>query len=484
MKKSTRRNLVIVAIVLVAVVSGVLFMGARNKGPKTLEAPFTAAAMGPLEERVSASGSFQAERYSVVASQTYGIVQKVYVKPGDHVEKGDLIVVVDEREARESYSSAQIALEDTRRNIAVQLSSLRAEIRTATLSLEQAKRALKNAESLKAVDGISEEEYRKANESRAQAEATLADAYDRLRVAQGAPEGTTPSLDARGDAAIIESSPSYERAKLSLVSAKRVLDGCVMRAEISGTVTELGVAQGDRLKAETVVARIEDPSSVKAEVNVDEVDVGKIREGMKAEITADSMLGKKIDGTVIRIWPVVKTNGNGRVCLVRIAIADGGNRILSGASCMARITSTLRDRALTIPASALLPGAKPAAVWVAVEQTDDAKAKKSAGISAGDVAAAPADQEKTSDAEASTAPQDTSKSPGKAVAGKAPAPKKYKAVRRDVTIGASTVSTVEITSGLKEGELVIVDRLPAITEGAIVVDSNGGNFAGGPGGKI
>ena len=266
MKKMKRKNIIIIAGVLTAAVIGVLATGARKHESAPIEVPFAAVAEGALEDRVSASGSFQAELFSVVASQTYGIVKKVYVKPGDHVEKGDLIVVVDEREARESLTSAEIALEDTRRSIAVQLSSLRAEIRTAALALEQAKRAQKNAVSLKAVDGISEEDFRKANENREQAEATLEDAYDRLRVAQGLEEGKTPYLDAKRDAAIIDSAPAYQKAKLSLVSARRVLDGCVMRADITGTVTEMGVAQGDRIKEETIVAKIEDPSSVKADV--------------------------------------------------------------------------------------------------------------------------------------------------------------------------------------------------------------------------
>jgi HlyD family secretion protein len=440
MKKTTRRNIAVIAIVLIAIAGGALFIGARNRPRKPLDVPFVAVSTGPLEEKVSASGSFQAERYSVVASQTYGIVKTVYVKPGDHVAKGDLIVVVDEREARESYTSAEIALEDTRRNIAVQLASLRAEIRNAALALEQAKRAQKNAASLKAVDGISEEDFRKANETLAQAEATLADAHDRLRVAEGTVEGQQPSLDPRSDSSIIDSSPSYRRAKLALVSARRVLDGCVMRADIAGTVTELGVAQGDRLKEETIVARIEDPSSVKAEVNVDEVDVGKIREGMKAEVTADSMLGKKLDGTVIRIWPVVKNNGNGRVCLVRIAVDFGSGQILAGASCMARITSTVRDSAMPIPAAALIPGAKPSAVWVAVEQLPEQ---------------------------------------GKNGSVKSGAQKTYKAARKEIEIGASTVSTVEVLSGLRNGDLVVVDRLPSVTEGAALLDANGGADAGG-----
>ena len=448
MKKMKHTYIAVVIIAAIAIAAGIIIIGSRNGGSKPIEVQLAAVTRGPLEDRISASGSFQAERYSVVASQTYGIVKKVYVKPGDHVEKGDLIVVVDEREAREALEAAEIALEEIRRNIAVQLTSLRGEIRTATVAVDQTKRALKNAESLKDVDGISGEDFRKASEAFAQAQSTLDDAYDRLRVLQGIESDKVPSIDPKKDPEVIDSSPAYRKAKLSVASARRIFDGCIFRADIAGTVTEMDVSQGDRLKEETtIVARIEDPTSVKAEVNVDEVDIGKIREGMKAEVTADSMLGKKIEGTVIRIWPIVKTNGSGRVCLVRIAINLDGKKIISGASCMARITSTIRENALTIPATALIPGAQPAAVWLAVEQTAN----------------------KTNNADA--AKTETFAKNAKAK-GKGSGQKTYKVERREIEIGESTVSTIEVVSGLKANDIVIVDQLALINPASIVTNGN------------
>lgn len=483
MKKSKRTLVIVIGIVLVVAVAAVFFMNSRKKGGVSLPVPFALATRGPLEDRVSASGSFQADRYTVVSSKTIGIVKKVFVKPGDHVEKDDVIVVVDERDSRETLAAAEIALEETRRNLSVNLATLRSEIRKATLALEQAQRAAKNAESLKAVDGISEEDYRKAGETLGQAKSALADARERMRVAQGTPDGEEPTMDASRDGEIIASSPSYRKALLTVDGAQRALDGCVIKAEGSGTVTEISVTTGTRLLVETTVARIEDPSSVMAEVNVDEVDIGKIHEGMTAEITADSMLGKKMTGTVSRIWPIVKTDGNGRVCRVRITLELEGKRLLSGASCMARITSVLRKDTLTIPATALIPGAKPPAVWVATENaaaaTDAAATSGEAVPSAGDPAAdSGAKTEESPPAEPVADAKDGAKGDGKDAKKKAPPQKTYKANRREVTLGESTVSTIEVLSGLSEGERVIVDQLPLITEGMTVLDAKDAPSAG------
>ena len=458
MKKNKKRIIVLIVIVTVACLAAVFVFRTMHKGQTILAVPFAVATEEPLEERVSASGSFQADRYTVVSSKTIGIVKHVYVKPGDRVKTGDTIVVVDERDSREALDAAEIALEEKRRNLSIELVSLRAEIRKASLQVEQTQRAAKSAENLKAVDGISEEEYRKTNETFEQEKSALADARDKLRVAQGLPPDASPSMDESKDDEIIAASPSYRSALLNVEGARRALDGCIIKADGPGSVTEISVTVGTRLLDETTVARIEDPASVMAEVNVDEVDIGKIHEGMKADITADSMLGKTIPGTVSRIWPIVKSDGNGRVCKVRIALDLSNERFLSGASCMARITSVLRDKTLTIPAVALIPGSKNPAVWLAVEDKTDT----------------PVASDNNDDANSATAENTKKTQKEKNEKEQAPAQTHYKVTRREITIGASTVSTLEVLSGLVEGDRVIVDQIPGIAEGITVVDANQG----------
>ncbi|HPX47401.1 MAG TPA: efflux RND transporter periplasmic adaptor subunit [Treponemataceae bacterium] len=446
MKKKTKY--VVLAVVLLIAAGGTVFLmtasSRRKKAP--LQADLAPVSRGILEDRVSAAGSFQAETWTTVASRTVGIVRSVSVRPGDRVSEDDIIVVVDEKDARENLDSAKIALDETGRALAIELSTLRAEVRRAALAAEQAGRAAASAEKLHAIEGVSEEEWRKATEQEVSSQLALSDARDRLRMAQGLDSGSEPSLDPSTDRSFIESSPAYRRALLALESARRVLEGCVIRAESAGIVTEVGVAVGDRLTLETKIATIEDPSSMTADVQVDEVDIGKINEGMAAEVTADSMFGKTLKGTVRRIWPIVRNDGNGRVCRVRISLdpdqisesADSAQSaagsVLSGASCMARISSVLREETLTIPSSALIPGAKPAAVWVAVRQAVEAE-----------------------HTDGRNAPGEPDASPGL-----------YTLERREIGTGASTVSRIEVVSGLAEGELVVSDRLQEMSDGLVV----------------
>jgi multidrug efflux pump subunit AcrA (membrane-fusion protein) len=422
---------VVAGLVVVAVVSVLLF---TPKSKQTAAVRLSKASSTSLEEIVSGSGTFQSKRSTVVMSQASGKVEKILVKPGDAIAKGGVIALLNEKEARTALLSAEISVEETRRGLARQLADARSAHRRAQLALDQAGRAADNAASLKAVDGVTEETLRQSAEDLAQAKNAASDSAEALRSLEGLDPGDALVLGAERDEEFIKRSPSYKRALISRDSAQRGLDGCVIRADEGGTVIEVPIAVGNALLQGTLVARIEDLQAIVADVNVDEVDVGKIKAGMSADISADSLLGKTLKGSITRIWPVVRTDSNGRVCRVQLDVALSGNKALSGASCMARITSRLRDKALIIPAAALIPGASPQAVWLLKPE-------------AGAVSPAP------------------TVSPGLPEKG---APQLFRASRREIEIGASTASQLEILSGLSEGDSVAVDNLQILSEGMAV----------------
>lgn len=380
------------------------------------------AELGPLEEVVSASGVLKALRSSAITSRTVGRVASVLVKPGDIVAAGRTIVLVDDEAARTALTNAEIALEEARRNALTQLGELKAAYRRAQAALAQAKRSMDASRELKEVDGISAESWRQAVEALEQAELAAAGCKDALRLAQGLGPDEEPEMDGARDPGFAKASPSYQRASHALQEARRALAACDIKADSAGTVVELSVDPGSYVQNGTPVARIEDLAAVSAEVNVDEVDIGKLEPGQKASISADSLLGKELAGRVSAVRPVVKSSGTGRVCAVAIDVDLGSAKALSGASCMARITSRLKEEALQIPAAALIPSASPPAVWL-LEKRGDAKD-----------------------------------------------PSLYAASRREISIGASTASRLEVLSGLAEGDLVAVDGLKALSEGARVRD--------------
>lgn len=446
MKKGKKRGLtiVIIALVLIAGVLAFIFINRANS-TSVMSVPLSSVVKESLEEKISASGSFQADSYSVVSSKTNGVVKDVLVKPGDTVKKGDIIALVDEQDAREALTSAQIALEEISRSLYLEFSAMRSDIQRASLALDQAARAAASAEKLREVDGLAEEDYKKILEQQNSARLACRNAEDRLRVAQGLGADKPPVLNAQKDDVFIKQTPSYKRALIAVEAAQRALEGCVIKAESAGVVTQIGASVGDRLTIQSIVAKIEDLSSIIAEVFVDEVDIGKIKEGMAAAVTTDSLLGTEIKGRVRRIWPSIMNEGGGRVCRVQVALIDAGSfPIRTGASCVTRIVSVLNSSCLIIPASSLIPGTSPYAVWLAVpDALSDA----------------------VSDA-ASTAVLDSSenKESESAVL--------YTLQRREIETGLSTVSSLEVLSGLEEGDVVVSDMTMMLSEGMKVLKEN------------
>jgi multidrug efflux pump subunit AcrA (membrane-fusion protein) len=450
MKKGKKRGLLIVvcSLVLIAgVIAFILIKGANTAS--IMSVPLASVEKGSLEEKISASGSFQSESYSIVSSKTNGIVKDVLVKPGDTVKKGDIIALVDEQDAGEALTSAQIALEEISRALYLDFSAMRSDIQRTSLALNQAARAAAAAEKLREVDGLAEEDYKKVLEQQNSAKLAVSNAKDRLRVAQGLSSENQPLLDAGKDDEFIKKTPSYKRAHIAVEAAQRALEGCVIKAESSGIVTQVGVSVGDRLTIQSIVAKIEDLSSIIAEVFVDEVDIGKIKEGMAASVTTDSLLGTEIRGKVRRIWPSIMNEGGGRVCRVQIALIDAESiPIRTGASCVARIVSVLNSSCLIIPASALIPGTSPYAVWLAVPDA-------------------------ASSAEAGSVSNTTDTTGGSSSNIENNAETVYILQKREIETGKSTVSSMEVLSGLEEGDVVVSDMALMLGEGMRVTKETG-----------
>jgi hypothetical protein len=106
---------------------------------------------------------------------------------------------------------------------------------------------------------------------------------------------------------------------------------------------------GDFLPAMTPVLRLESIDDMLAEIQIDEVDIGKLHVGQAAEVASDSIIGRTLQARVQSIAPTVTALGSSRVSLVDLAIAPTDAPLKSGASCSARITASIQADSLLIP---------------------------------------------------------------------------------------------------------------------------------------
>lgn len=125
-------------------------------------------------------------------------------------------------------------------------------------------------------------------------------------------------------------------------------------APISGVITELSVKEGDIASSQNVLATVSDFSALQIRVSVPELYIGKIRVGQSAEITGEAFSGKKYLGKVAKISPTAKQKnsltGNGETTVdVLLSVDTKENLLRPGYSVSAKIYTDSRKDAVVVP---------------------------------------------------------------------------------------------------------------------------------------
>ncbi len=202
---------------------------------------------------------------------------------------------------------------------------------------------------------------------------------------------------------------SLENAKLSLQRAQDTLENYTITAPISGTVIEKNIKAGDNVNniESGSLAVIYDLSYLKLEMNISELDLSKLQEGQRVDITADAIPGQVFEGRVDRV-SINGTTTNGFTTYPATILLEDYGGLNPGMNVSADIIVEQTKNALSVPASAVQRGDT---VLVPLE-----------GCLAED---------------------------GVTIADPA------RVEERNVTLGGSDGTYVEITSGLSEGDMVL-----------------------------
>jgi len=136
---------------------------------------------------------------------------------------------------------------------------------------------------------------------------------------------------------------------------KRLADTRLV-APISGNVSMRKVDPGQTVAGGTPVFTIVDLNPVKVRVGVPEAEIAKVRQGAPAEVTAPSLGGRSFKGKVAIIG--VASEPATRTYTVKILVPNPGPVLLAGMVAEARIFGPNKVRSLTIPAEAVVPDAQ------------------------------------------------------------------------------------------------------------------------------
>lgn len=124
-------------------------------------------------------------------------------------------------------------------------------------------------------------------------------------------------------------------------------------APISGNISMRRVDPGQTVAAGMPVFSIAELNPVKVRVGVPEAEIGKVHQGATAGIAAPSLGGRRFKGKVAIIG--VAAEPASRTYTVKILVPNPGPVLLAGMVAEARIFGPARIQAVTIPAEAVVP---------------------------------------------------------------------------------------------------------------------------------
>ncbi|HEY1581949.1 MAG TPA: HlyD family efflux transporter periplasmic adaptor subunit [Chthoniobacterales bacterium] len=254
---------------------------------------------GPMLRQVRGLGTLVPEDIRWIAASKEGRVEKIIVRPGAHVQPDTVILELSspdlEQAALDAESQAKAGeAELTTLRATLQRELLNQESTTAQVHSEyqQAKMEAETNDNLKKNGLIAELEYKTSIIKRDELE-------NRDKIEQKRLEFARDSIDPQ----LAAKQATVDQLKASAALKARDVEALHVKAGMAGVLQQLPVEVGQRVTAGTNLARVADPTKLKAQIKIAETQAKDIQINQKASV--DTRNGV-VDGHVIRVDPAVE----------------------------------------------------------------------------------------------------------------------------------------------------------------------------------
>jgi HlyD family secretion protein len=275
-------------------------------------------------------------------------VTKLLVREGDHVKQGQLLLQMNDVEARSTAARAMAQIRSAQAALsAVQSGGNHEQVLTLDSELVKARTQRDTAErNLEALERLQKDGAASPGEVKA-AEDQLQRAKADLNLLEQEQKGRYSSSEiARVEAQKAEAQAAYEAAE----DALRQLN---VRAPFSGVVYSLPVLQGAYVNPGDLVLQEADLSKVRVRAFVDEPDVGRLVAGDPIEVTWDALPSRLWHSTVTMTPAVIKLHGTRNVGETTCVVDNPDLKLLPNVNVGVTIITTEHHNALTVPREAV-----------------------------------------------------------------------------------------------------------------------------------
>ena len=304
-------------LVVGAIIFGMVVLVRKGTMSPVVRYETAAVARGDISVVVTATGTVQALNTVQVGTEVSGRVAAVHVDFNNPVVVGQVLVEIDPEQ-----------LESRVREARAQGAVARAAMQQASAALADARTTLARIEQLRSRQIVSQADL-----------------------------DTARAAVARADAGVASARAQSQVAAAGLSNATTQLGKSVIRSPINGVVLARNVEPGQTVNGQFQTAQLltlaEDLTHMELRVDIDEADIGRVREGQTATFTVAAYPGRHFASRVVELRNAPHTVQN-VVSYEAVLSFDNGERLMRpGMTATVSVVSDRRANVLTVPNAAL-----------------------------------------------------------------------------------------------------------------------------------
>ena len=340
-----RRTWLIIVGLLLAVIVLAAFVSLRRS---QVAVRVGAAERQTLTASIATNGKIEALNNFQAYAPAPTTVKKIYVKQGDWVKAGQMLLRLDDAQARFQAAKAQAQLKGAQADLSAiqsggtqeELLTTRSALSKAQLERDTAERNLQAMQKLLATGAASQGEVDtaqnrlKADESQVELlQQKLKDRYSQQEIGH---------VEAQG-----------AEARASLQAAQDLVRDSNVASSVAGMVYSLPVREGAFVNTGDLLVQVADLHKVRVRAFVDEPEIGRLQSGQRVEVTWDALPGRVWKGTLETLPTTVVQHGTRTVGEVTCVIDNEDLKLLPNTNVSVAVVTARQENVLTVPREAI-----------------------------------------------------------------------------------------------------------------------------------
>jgi len=336
-----------------------------NNQPAIIDVTTTQAVVKPIPTYFEATGNLVGDEQTDVAPLVAGKVVEVNFDVGSYVQKGSVLIRLDDRDAKIRLETAQAQAEQQKGAVTQAIAALRqaqvrlgvkdgegfdietfSQVKTTKANLVLAEKELARAEKLYESGDMSRSNL---DQKRAQRDALLGQLDDARSTAAVAVKAITSA-----EAAVASAKNAVSTSQTQVDQARKAVADMVVYAPISGFISERVSDLGEYISPSTPntkIATIVKTGTLRMRIDIPEQSIGKVGVGQGISLQTSAYPDRNFAGTIARILPGL--NVTARTLTVEAEVANTEGLLKPGQFATVRITQSKPENAVMIPAAAI-----------------------------------------------------------------------------------------------------------------------------------